>query len=67
MNIANLLSRDVKFFYEENEEGGIDDSVHALGIVFTYVVPEDKELSAPTMWSTNAGGLFPKSIEPRMN
>lgn len=67
MNVNNLLSRSVEYFYVENDEGGIDDSVHALGIVFTYIVPEDKALGAPIMWSTNEGGLFPKSIEPRMN
>lgn len=67
MIIKNLLSREVEHFYEDDGKGGIQDSVHALGIAFTYLVPEDKSLGAPEMWSTNDGGLFPKIIEPRMN
>ena len=67
MQIQNLLSKEFEFFYEDDGEGGINDSVHVLGIVFPYLVPEDKEIGAPLMMSTNEEGLFPMWMKPRMN
>ncbi len=55
------MKREVEYYYPVNAKNEVECHVHVVGKVFTYFAMGID--GTPEFWSTNAGGMFPKSIE----
>lgn len=52
MNVDSLLSRDIQYFYPDDEDGNPVCQAHALGMIFDSVLIFDQGPYMIEYWST---------------